>query len=112
MFPTPWTVQVLPHSAGAEDALGNPTDSWGPGRTEPVYGWAPAGTTEVNGSRHAVTADLQVYVPSGFSCSPRDRVIAGGRTYEVQGEVEDFDHGPFGWQPGGQVNLRRVEGSA
>ncbi len=109
---TPWTVQVLPRIAAVDDAYGNATDSWGPARTEPVYGWAPAGTTEVNGSRHAVSADLQVFAPSGFSCSPRDRMVVDGRTYDVQGEVEDFDHGPFGYQPGGQVNLRRVEGSS
>jgi hypothetical protein len=29
--------------------------------------------------------------------------------YEVQGLVEDYNHGPFGFTPGGRVNLRRFE---
>lgn len=107
-FPTPWTVEVLPFLAGSEDDQGNPVDSWATsGTTQAVYGWAPAGTNESNASRHTVTADVELFAPSDFSCGPRDRVKVDGRVYEVEGDVEDFDHGPFGFQPGVRVNLRR-----
>lgn len=103
-----WSVDVLPYVGTVENAYGNTTDAWA---TEPVvkrvYGWAPAGTNEATASRQTVTADLELYAPSDFTLDPRDRVRVMGRTYEVQGEVEDFDHGPFGFTPGVRVNLRR-----
>lgn len=105
---TPWTVDVLPYIGSVEDAFGNTTDAWAAVPTPaPVYGWAPAGTNETNASRHTVTADLEVFAPAGFTLDPRDHVRIDGRTYEVQGEVEDFNHGPFGYTPGVRVNLRR-----
>jgi hypothetical protein len=112
MYPTPWTVDVLPYQGMTPDRLGNETPAWGLPVTKRVYGWAPAGTDEVNGWRHNVTADLQVYGPPDFTAEPRDRMVVDGRTYEVEGEVEDFGHGPFGFNPGVRVNLRRVEGAS
>lgn len=109
-FPTPWTVDVLPYVGTAEDAYGNETPTWA---TTPVvrsvYGWAPAGTNESNASRHTVTADLELYGPSDFTVDPRDHVRILGMTYEVQGDVESYDYGPFGFTPGVRVNLRRFE---
>lgn len=106
-----WTVDVLPYVGTDEDAYGNTVDAWA---TTPVvkrvYGWAPAGTNESNASRHTVTADVELFVPSDFTLDPRDHVRILGLTYEVQGIVEDYDHGPFGYTPGARVNLRRAAG--
>lgn len=103
-----WPVDVLPYAGLVEDEYGNTVDAWA---TEPVqrrvYGWAPAGANEVNASRHTVTADLEVFAPSGFTVDTRDRMRILGQTYEVTSPVEDFDHGPFGYRPGVRVNLRR-----
>lgn len=103
-----WPVDVLPYVGEAEDSHGNPVDTWA---TVPVrrfvYGWAPAGTNEDNASRHTVVSDLELFAPPEFTLDPRDRVRILGQTYEVQGGVEDFNHGPFGYAPGVRVNLRR-----
>jgi hypothetical protein len=105
---TPWTVHVLPYIGTVENNFGNTVDAWA---TEPVpkavYGWAPAGTNESSASRHTVVSDLELFAPSDFMIDSKDRVRILGKTYEVQGEVEDFDHGPFGYRPGVRVNLKR-----
>ena len=103
-----WSVDVLPFLPGAEDDFGNPIQAWAttPVR-KPVYGWQPAGTNEANASRHTVVSDLVLLAPPGFTLDPRDHVRVDGRTYEVEGEVEDLNHGPFGYAPGVRVNLRR-----
>jgi hypothetical protein len=105
---TRWTVDVVPYIGTVEDAYGNIVDAWDvTARTERVYGWAPAGTNESNASRHTVTADLELFAPPGFTLDSRDHVRVLGKTYEVEGDVEDYDHGPFGYTPGIRVNLRR-----
>lgn len=109
MFPTPWTVDVLPF-APTVDAYGNDTDSWGAPVPRPVYGWAPAGTDEVGGDRRSVTADLDLYAPPGFVCGTQDKVTVLGRVYRVEGEIESFDFGPFGFRPGVRVGLRIATG--
>lgn len=108
MFPARWTVDVLPYIGEVEDEYGNTVDAWAdtPVPT-PVYGWGPAGTNESNASRHTVTADVELLAPPDFTVDPRDRIRILGKTYEVQGDVEDFNHGPFGFTPGVRVNLRR-----
>lgn len=103
-----WVIDVVPYVGTVEDDYGNETASWAAKPVKrSVYGWAPAGTNESTASRQTVTADLELYAPSGFTLDPRDRVRILGRTYEVAGDVEDFDHGPFGYSPGVRVNLRR-----
>lgn len=111
MFPTPWTVDILPHSAATFDDYGNPTESYGAPVSWPVYGWSPAGSREANGWQRQVTADLQVYgPPPPVAISPSDRIVVAGDAYDVEGKVEDYDHGPFGFAPGVVVNLRQVAG--
>lgn len=102
-----WEVSVYPYTGGARNEYGNVIDSWAttPVQKE-VYGWSPAGTNESTASRHTVTADVELLVPPGFTLDSRDHVQILGVTYEVQGEVEDYNHGPFGFTPGGRVNLR------
>lgn len=110
-FPTRYTVAVQPHLSGVDDAHGNPSDTWGAGVDQLVYGWAPAGSSEpFEAGRNPVTSDLDLFAPEGFSCTAHDRVVVGGLVYEVEGDLLDFNHGPFGWRPGTQVRLRRVTG--
>lgn len=57
-----------------------------------------------------VVVDVELLVPPGFSCSHKDRIVLDGQEMEVVGAPEMFDHNPFGWDPGGVVNLKAVGG--
>jgi hypothetical protein len=111
-YPTPHTVTVHAWEALAVDAHGNPMEMWAePGDTVGVYGWAPPSPdTETLGGRDAVTRQLDLLVPPGFTIGPHDQITVDGVRYDVVGYLEDFTHGPFGWRPGGRVNLQRAEG--
>lgn len=103
-------MDVLPFVAGATDAHGNPIDGWGPPVTQPVHGWAgPSGEPSERG-RDAITWDLDLYAPAGFVVGPRDHVVLLGETYDVDGDVEDFTHGPYQSRGGLRVSLKRSEG--
>lgn len=104
-----WPVEVLPYLGTLDDEYGNEQPSFAPPEERYVFGWAPAGGVEVNTFRHAVTADLSVYAPADFTVRPKDRMRVDGKTYDVQGDVEDYNHGPFGYAPGVVVNLSRSE---
>lgn len=93
------------------DAHGNPVESWVPETDARVYGWEVPRTAEPLKAGHdRVTVDLSMFVPPGFEVSAHDRVELNGHTYEVVGEFEDAGNGPFRFNPGGTVQLRRVEG--
>lgn len=110
-YPTRFTVGVMTYTEGAVDDFGDPEDVWSTPAEVPVYGWAPAATGEpFEANRDVVTWDLDLYAPSGFTVGPRDRVVVLGVEYEVEGVVESFDFGPFGFTPGCRVRLKRVEG--
>jgi hypothetical protein len=111
MFPTPHTVDVLHYETGGEDEYGNDVETWSPPDTQRVHGWGPSGTEEDNDGRRRVVADLQLMAPRGFRIGPYDRVVVDGLEYEVEGKVEDYTKGPFGFAGAGiRVNLNRVTG--
>lgn len=114
MFPMPWTITVHEHTYGERDEYGERKDVY-LDRDEPVMGWAPAsaGTEPFEQGRRTVVADLDVYGPPGLSVKSLDEVTipvgsASGR-YKVEGDVEDFNHGPYGFTPGVRVSLTRVK---
>lgn len=96
---------------GSYDDHGNPAEDWSAPVVKAVYGWgAPNGDEPKMAGHDRVTVQVELLVPPGFVCSPRDRILLDGVEHEVIGPVESYDHNPFGWNPGGVVNLRRVEG--
>lgn len=98
-------------STGGTDAHGNPIEGWSDPEPVRIYGWEVPRTAEPLRAGHdRVVVDLSMFVPPGFEVSAHDRVDIKGRTYEVVGEFEDASNGPFGFDPGGTVQLRRVEG--
>lgn len=109
MFPTPWTAQHFPYIVGARDENYEPIDSWVETPTEvPVYGWAtPGSDAEHEKHRTTVVRDLDLYSPSN-PFGPKDRVGLAGDVFEVVGYAEDYNHGPFSFQPGYRINLKRV----
>lgn len=112
-FPTPWTIGLRVHSTGAANSWGDPVPSWAEPVDRAVYGWAPASTAEGHDAgRSAVELDLDVFGPTETlgDIQPRDRLVIDGNLYEVEGRVENFDRGPFGFAPGVRVGVKRVEG--
>jgi hypothetical protein len=54
----------------------------------------------------SVVVTLELFAPAR-PVGDRDRFVVNGATYEVVGDPEDYDHGPFGFAPGMVVNLTR-----
>lgn len=108
----PYVVQREAYSSDAEDAHGNPVDSYAPPVDVLVHGWAPpSGNTEpFEAGRNAVLRDLDMYAPAGTGGAPRDRWIVRGVTYEQVGHPEDYTTGPWQWAAGVRINLKRSEG--
>ena len=103
------TVQHEVWSAGPADGHGNVSDMWAEPTDRPVYGWSQRSSSEpkqVGANRLVV--DLEMFSPWG--AATKDRVTILGRRFEVVGESEDWNHGPFGWHPGFVVNLVRIDG--
>jgi hypothetical protein len=114
-FPTPHTVGHHAYSAGGPDPHRNPP-SYTPPIDEPgeavaVYGWHVPSTTEPKIAGHdRVIVDVELLVPPEFIPGPHDRIDLPTGQFEVVGEVQDYNHGPFGWHPGSVINLRKVDG--
>lgn len=71
----------------------------------------PTSSSEDNENRSALTVGLTVLFPTATAptLTHRDRLVARGETWEVDGEIGDW-RSPWGWRPGHQVALRRVDG--
>jgi len=112
-LPASKSVGVRAYSEGTKNALNDAAPSWAQAASKAVYGWAPAGTSEpFEAARGAVTWDLDLLVPPSFTCDPRDRIVVPGFTqeFEVDGQVQQYNDGPFGFTPGGIVHLKAVAG--
>lgn len=117
-FPLLFTVGHKPYLGGVENDFGNEVPTWGPAVDVKVMGWGAPDTTEPgpnnsvdgSGSQARQMIDVVLYVAPGFQSSGLDRFVLDGVLYEAFGDVRQYDHNPFGWNPGGVVNLRRVEG--
>lgn len=103
-------VDVQPFSPGTErDEYGNSIDTWGPRETRMAFcWWNPSSTEPGIFGRDAIDADVAVLAP--WTCDARDRVWIGEQQFEIAGTPNDWNHGPFGWQPGYQINLKAVTG--
>ena len=99
--------------AGVDD-YGDEVDSWLPAEERLVYSWGPDGVSEPKGRLGADSGlnravyDMVLFAP--WPLKAPDRVILSGKRYQVEGDAEDWNHGFHGWQPGFQINLRRVDG--
>ncbi|MFC9769511.1 hypothetical protein [Rhodococcus jostii] len=109
MIPLPYTAGVRTYTPAAPDAHNNPAETYA-APVEVAAIWWPGGSSEPAVPGHdRVIVDLVLVVASTTSIGPYDRVMVGGKEFEVIGYPEDFDHGPW-WQPGcTPVNLRAVE---
>ena len=98
-IPLPWEAQILRWQSDALDAFGNPVEGFGPPVAFDCFWWSPSSSEPSLQGHDRVVADLVVVAAADFVCGHRDRIIVGGREYDVAGEPKDYNHGPFGFSP-------------
>lgn len=111
-FPLPHTVQHLAYSGEGRNSRGNVVDVWADPVDVPAF-WHTGPTHEPQIAGHErVRVDAKVYVDRDLSVSAKDKfVLPRWGEFEVEGEPEDYNSGPFGWAPGlVALNLRKVTG--
>ena len=103
-------VGVRRYMAGSRDAHGNPAPSWGAPEERLVYAVYPRSTAEPLPERTAVTSYLSLLAPEGFQIGSQDRVVVNGVEYDVDGDPADWTLGPFGWNAGVEIPLKKIGG--
>lgn len=112
-FPLLFTVGVHTASSTADY---NSATTYAPAADQPgtqvkVYGWStPSSTEPKRAGRDEVVVDVELLVPPDFVVAADDLIDLPDGQYEVLGDPEDYNHGPFGFQPGKIVNLQKVSG--
>jgi len=78
--------------------------------TRAVYGWSSKSTTDGGDAPTANRVITEVYLltPDADWRNGDSVVLPDGRKFIVTGDPEDMNAGPFGFQPGYKVTLRRV----
>ena len=105
------TVQRRAFQAGAEDAYGNPVESWADPVDVGIYAFNPGTTSEpfLPGHDRVITLPA-IYAPPGTVFATRDKVTARGVLYDVEGVVLDYRNPFDSSMDGVQVNLKAVAG--
>ncbi|UJQ86178.1 head-to-tail stopper [Gordonia phage GiKK] len=112
-MPGAYPITYLEYSGDGRDQYNNTIDTWAEGVERKIYGANDPETSEDSAAgpdRTVITRKL--LIPPGQRYAPRDRVVLAdepGHTYEVEGTNSD-GHNPYGWNPGGTVIVRRVDG--
>lgn len=94
---------------GGTNAHNQTVDAWDPPASLAVIGIAPVASSETptqGSNRVADRATLYVLEP----VSHKDRVTIDGEVWQVDGDAADWNRGPYGWQPGFTVTVRRWRG--
>lgn len=109
MYPTPHTVTHSRPITAGENALGQPITTV-QNSQRAVSGWSPK---QSNDGGDAVTAnrvitELNLLAPGGDWRDGDIVTLPDGRQFIVVGDPADNNAGPFGFQPGYIVTLRRV----
>lgn len=109
-FPLPWTAGHQVYSEGADDAHGNPVQSWATAVNVPAIWWSPSSTEPAVAGHDRVQVDVVLVVASSLAVSAHDRFVLDGQEYDVIGFPEDYNHGPYKTPGRKPVNLQRVDG--
>lgn len=103
-------IQVERFVAGEEDAHGNEAEAWSPPERVGIYAFDPGGTSEPAMDGHdRFISEPTVYLPAKEVLNPRDRVVARGVTYEVDGITREWRH-PRRARRANVVSLKVVTG--
>ncbi|WNG95286.1 hypothetical protein [Mycobacterium sp. ITM-2016-00318] len=114
MFPQLLEVGLHTYSAGPVNGYGSETAVYTPPKDSPgtaakVYGWSVASSFEPRPDDLVVT-DVDLFAPADFPAGAYDVIDLPDGQYEVIGQSQDYNHGPFRFTPGVLVHLRRVAG--
>lgn len=107
--------EYVGHSAfapGSVDDEGNPVgESWGAPVQTGVFAFDPGSSSEPRLPGHErVVVEPTVYYPAEVVFGSRDRVVARGVAYEVEGEPHLWVHPTDPGRRANVVTLRRVDG--
>jgi hypothetical protein len=119
-FPLSYSIQHAVYEGSTDDDGYSIAPTYGDPVTRKVYGWYPQ-TSEVPVGNDELTnrviASIVVMVPDISPYSAGDLVAFPGGTisddesaYRVSRDVRDFNNGPFGYKPGGEIVVERVRG--
>mgnify|MGYP006886051287 CR=1 FL=1 len=105
------TVTILTPTEGTNRYGDTELDWSAPTETDVCAIVYPTTSSEDNENRSALITGLTVLFPD--QCPPTlshtSRVEARGETWEIDGDMGDWSS-PWGWEPGHEVRLRRVQG--
>ena len=113
LFPESFTVGHRVYSSTGDDGYGNPIESWATAVDRAVYAVYPGVPGEDYELGRVVSKIPMVVLGTADelgSVQARDRLVWESKEYEVDGEPESFDSGPFSFTPGVRVRMIRVEG--
>lgn len=106
-----YTLGIKRYQEGAEDAHGNPVESWGSVEDVAVYAVAPSFSNEPDQSgRDSVITGLSILAPLSVVIGAKDRAVWKSDEYTIEGELADWTYGPFSFKPGVQFSLKKVNG--
>ena len=110
-FPLAQTVGHMVYRSDVRNSRGNLVDAWDDPVDVRVYSWHVPSSHEPQIAGHErVVVQAVVLAPESFKPGDRDKIALPIGVFEVIGDVEDYNHGPFGWAPGNSINLKRVTG--
>lgn len=106
------TVQLVKFAGSSEDAHGNAVAGWGAPTNLGIYAFNPSTSSEVlvDGHMHRVESSPTIYVPVGSGVAPRDRIVARGITYVVDGVEAAFRNPYDSSMDGDSIQLMVVTG--
>lgn len=109
MLPHGETVQWLPFLAGMTDIHGNVSDSWGSPSDVFGVGFDPGATAEpFVDYANPVTTTPTLYGDYELPFQPKDKCVARGLTYTVQGVTSQWMNPLTGRKAGSVVALERL----
>lgn len=116
-----YTISHRPYTGttAADGTAGPP--QYGSAAPREVYGWYPGSGSSGGASSNIAGGDdytlrvvtsRVILVPDASPYSPLDKVVFPGETDEflVSKDVRDYNTGPFGYNPGGEVVVEKVSG--
>lgn len=107
-----YSIVIQRYNGTEQDDYGNETETWAAPVEARIYGvnFPKSSEPSQEGGHNRLIVDRVLLVPPSFVCDERDRIQLSDGLYEVVGVVEKADRNPFNWNPGGHVNVRRVDG--